>query len=94
MTLRKRRFCASSAIFTHMWKKGTFRSYLFRIAMNVINDHFHHMCERDMQPLEEENIRDAVSVSEDIHERMLVEHLLAQLPSYQRDVLVLKYQYG
>ena len=35
-----------------------------------------------------------VSVSEDIHERMLVEHLLAQLPSYQRDVLVLKYQYG
>ena len=75
-------------------EKGTFRSYLFRIAMNVINDHFHHMRERDMQPLEEENIRDAVSVSEDIHERMLVEHLLAQLPSYQRDVLVLKYQYG
>lgn len=75
-------------------EKGTFRSYLFRIAMNVINDHFHHMRERDMQLLEEENIRDAVSVSEDIHERMLVEHLLAQLPSYQRDVLVLKYQYG
>ena len=37
-------------------EKGTFRSYLFRIAMNVINDHFHH--------------------------------------TYQRDVLVLKYQYG
>ena len=62
--------------------------------MNVINDHFHHMRERDMQPLEEDNIRDAVSVSEDIHERMLVDHRLAQLPSYQRDVLVLKYQYG
>ena len=27
-------------------EKGTFRSYLFRIAMNVINDHFHHMRER------------------------------------------------
>lgn len=75
-------------------EKGTFRSYLFRIAFNVYNDYYRaHRSIQEME-LNEEIVSDTRGHGGSVAEKLTVELLLAQLPAYQRDALALKYLYG
>jgi len=74
--------------------RGRFRSWLFTIAVNHLRNHWKYQSTHQEYQFEEESEEDAISDWENITESTNLLNALSQIPTDQRDCIVLKYYYG
>lgn len=74
--------------------KGSFKSYLFSIAINICNDYFKKNAQsgEDIENINEKEY--CLDKQEEVKNKIMVEDLLQRLPDYQKDAIILKYFQG
>ncbi len=75
-------------------KRGSFRSWAFRIAHNILMDHHRNRKRKGEQPLEDEPENGSISTAESVEKKERAHALhraLNRLNSAQRQVITMKY---